>query len=849
MQEKSVTLTPNKRLAMHLQQQFCATTSKQNQLTWHSAKILPLKTWLVDCWQDCRDQRILLTPYQEILLWQKTINQHLGEEFITLTNLVISAYKLTENWQLEHNNNYLEEEENATVFVQLYKKFRDYCQDQNLVTINELPKLLSPYLANYNFKQITFAGFDEYNPQLQKLITTIESTGSKIIKTDPNNCQNSTQKRLSFDHLKQELVTSANWAKKIIDQDNQNSIGIIVPNLVELRPKILQIFTEIFSDHQKINIAAGTPLTTIPIIKAALELLSLALPLSINSLMNLLSSPYIAGADQERSERALVRAALSKLASSEISLDGMKNLAIKYKKNIPMLITTLQNWQTFYEQLRVNKPRYSYEWTKTVTKLLSILGYPGEANLTEIETTAIHHLTKSLHEVAAARFITGKISYKKVLQLLQESILPTRLPIASQIDAPISILGTLEATGINFDHLWIMGLDQNSFPPTPQPNPFIPIEIQKKFSLPHSSAERELHFCNTLIKRYKRSAKKIIFSYVRQDGERTIEPSPLIMDLPEIAIKDLELTPTIPWEQKIYWSRRLETITDDLAPKLLPHEITHAGSRLIELQSLCPFKALMEFRLKTQEPEKSEPGVSKTDRGRVIHHILEQFWQKIKTQRNLYQLSAAEIQKLLEPQIEHSLKKLDLPLTIHRLEKQCLLPLITRWLEIEKTRSPFKVVVTEKTVQIELAAIPLKLRIDRIDQLEDGSLLLIDYKTGKNLPAPFDWFGKRPKNLQLPLYSIAINSIQGLALAKINLDALKFKEISLEELEFNLHTMDTDVTISNNKLTWSELINYWHDRLTKIAADFASGIASPTPISPQTCKQCSFGPACRVTGC
>src|SRR3990172_11341758 len=93
MQEKSVTLTPNKRLARHLQKQFCISHTKQNQNSWHSAKILPLKTWLINCWQECSDPRVLLNPFQEKLLWQKIIVENLGEKFISLTKFATNAHE------------------------------------------------------------------------------------------------------------------------------------------------------------------------------------------------------------------------------------------------------------------------------------------------------------------------------------------------------------------------------------------------------------------------------------------------------------------------------------------------------------------------------------------------------------------------------------------------------------------------------------------------------------------------------------------------------------------------------------------------------------------------------------
>lgn len=846
MQEKSVILTPNKRLARYLEWQFCKTIAEQNQSTWPSIKILPLKTWLTNCWQECPDTRILLKPFQEKLLWQQIITDNLDEKYIGLIKLAINAHEAINGWQLK-TSKISQVTEDIAVFQRIYKKFKEACKIKNLVTVSELPNLLIPYIQKYNFETITFAGFDEYNPQLQLLITAIKNTGCRILEVDPNNCQNSIQKRLGFNNQNQELRTCALWTKKIIATSPNKTIGIVVPNLIELRAPIYRIFATILADDKNINISVGIPLNTIPIIKHAINFLSMSKRFSLIKLSNLLLSKYIIGSEKEKAERAALNSELRQTGHLQFNVSQIKSLAIKTAIEIPILINTLQQWQKIWKKI-YNKHFDSSEWIKVFVEILQTFGWPGENTLTNLEAIARDSFLQTLQEFATTNLIINKISFKKALSMLNTLIINTNIQQESHKDAPINILGTLEATGINFDYIWIMGLDQENWPPRPKPNPFIPLTLQKKLSIPHASAERELQFCNTLINRYKRSAKEIIFSYTKQHEDRIIEPSPLIVDIPEISIANLELAETSTIEQKIYASKKLEILTQDPSPKLTQEEITHANSRLLEQQALCPFRAFMEFRLKTTEPKKPEPGISKSNRGIVIHNALEKIWQTVKTQQYLHTLDSDQYQKLIISSIEDSLNKISptLPAALYKLEKQCLLTLLGCWLEIEKNRLPFTVIATEKTVKINLSSLPIKIRIDRIDQLADGNILLIDYKTGKNLPSIFDWFGDRPKNIQLPLYSLAINSTHGLALAQINTHTIKFKNISFAELAYGLSSASNEEKPKTN-ITWDELMIYWQKMLTKIVNDFTSGHALPAPITSQICQQCGFKPVCRIT--
>ena len=85
------------------------------------------------------------------------------------------------------------------------------------------------------------------------------------------------------------------------------------------------------------------------------------------------------------------------------------------------------------------------------------------------------------------------------------------------------------------------------------------------------------------------------------------------------------------------------------------------------------------------------------------------------------------------------------------LEEQRLTKLVTEWLDYEATRIAFEVADTEVKRTVHIAGLTLDLRLDRIDRLNDGSLLVIDYKSGD--VSPNSWELPRPDDVQLPLYA------------------------------------------------------------------------------------------------
>ncbi len=85
------------------------------------------------------------------------------------------------------------------------------------------------------------------------------------------------------------------------------------------------------------------------------------------------------------------------------------------------------------------------------------------------------------------------------------------------------------------------------------------------------------------------------------------------------------------------------------------------------------------------------------------------------------------------------------------LEEQRLTRLVTEWLDYEATRIDFEVTDTEVESTVQIAGLTFDLRLDRIDRLNDDSLLVIDYKSGD--VSPKSWDLPRPDDVQLPLYA------------------------------------------------------------------------------------------------
>ena len=97
----------------------------------------------------------------------------------------------------------------------------------------------------------------------------------------------------------------------------------------------------------------------------------------------------------------------------------------------------------------------------------------------------------------------------------------------------VQVLGELEASGLIFDHLWILGLHDSALPRPPSPNPFVPIPVQRRYQMKRSDSERESKFAEQVVSRLFSAAPDIVLSWPRREKGAEQRPSPFIRHIEE----------------------------------------------------------------------------------------------------------------------------------------------------------------------------------------------------------------------------------------------------------------------------------------------------------------------------
>lgn len=867
LKEEGIILTPTRRLATRLKNDL-NTIWAQNHKVWATPAIYALEDWLNSLWEQYEIQGCIgvqrIQPMQALLRWEVIIQQsEAGKRLLqphTTAKTVFTAWKTLHYWRVLHLLKENPENNDFATFQNWAQSYADWLAENQYTDDAQYPSLLLELLCQKNTqpKNMILYGFEELTPLYQYFFEKLTHLGWQCHSQEPALLTPQKINRIGFMQQQEECKAAAQWAKALLAQ-NKKGIAIVTPHLTDQRDQIEKIFKEVLDPlhilqpamevNSYFNISTAIPFIQYPIIIAALSYLKLGLPrVDLAEYMTLMNMPFSKGAQSEKYGRRNYAYHLKKNHHASWSLAESVRYFINHPENaIPEWQKCIQNLSQFISTLPVLQT-YSV-WAKVFKKILHIIGWPGEKPLNSIEHQAVKRWDQLLQELGFCDGILEPTEFATALFTLQKLTANTPFQ-AENKHAPIQILGLLEAAGQHFDYLWVMGLDNEAWPPAARPNPFIPMHHQRAYKMPHASPEREMAYACKVTQRLMHSAPEIILSYPTQDKEKILEASELIKAIPEMLSDNVDLNKTpSEWEQIYYSPAHIENVEDDNAPALSPAENMTCHANTLALQAACPFKAFAEIRLEAKRLPWQTPWLQPYQQGILLHRIVEKLWHHWKDQKTLLDFAPDALEKQLDDTIAYYVQKnmnQHTPVLYAQVERLRLKNLLQDYLQLEKQRPPFAVIATEKEKHFNLNGLHFKIRLDRVDQDAKGNVIIIDYKTG-NFDVSQIW-GERPKAPQLPLYYLAEKAIipQALMVIKLQTKKCAFEGVTHDNVDITGLQSLKNLKDSEIPLEWEALNAYWTQHLGQLTHDFQQGQAQVDPIDKNICNYCDLGPFCRI---
>ena len=795
-------ITANSRLSRVLTGQYNQWRIYQGDRQWQSAKIVSWNLWLDKLWETASLQGIPETGRavpgnrQLISLWETTLKQEpLANRLLrpeSLANQLRNTRKLITDWQLDLRDPawFGDENENHAAFKQWNTAFEKRCTQGNWISPEDRTALLCKAINDDTLslaETIDLLGFDEFDPGQAELLDALIRNGNPVCYVAIESRQNEAV-LLKCRDSKNELQQMARWVRYWFEKEPRASIAVVVPDLQSRRQVVERQLMEILTPGSKPNggqekpwnISMGTPLARVPMVETAFDLLTLLdTRIDIQDIGRVLRSPWLRGAKDERNNRAMLEKCLRDHYPRQLKLSEIKYRASEIRKhdrqhnelpedehepqpwNCPELDTILAALIRFERESKGTRP--ASKWAETFDRLLVSLGWPLAEELPEEHDhnwQALQAWRDGLRELSSLdATIPGlgrAAAINQLKQICREKIFQPHSPAAA-----IQILGLYEISGLRFDHLWVVGLNNDNWPPSARPNPFIPGKLQQAAQLPNSSPQRELSVARTITRRLLETAPDCVFSYPGQiDGEDVLA-SPLLDNIKINQQADVPTWQADNWQETVARAEKPQ-IDPLLMPGRLVNNTARGGSSILKHQALCPFRAFASNRLGADSLETPVDGISAKLHGSLVHSVLEYFWTETRTQSGLLELDeeilSARVRKYVDF-VTSEERGLQQRPAFRVVEADRVYRLVMDYLELEKQRESFEVVGFEREIQPEIEGQPVRLFIDRVDKLSSGDEIIIDYKTGR--VDPRKWFGHRPEDPQLPLYAISAEKTPG----------------------------------------------------------------------------------------
>lgn len=325
----------------------------------------------------------------------------------------------------------------------------------------------------------------------------------------------------------------------------------------------------------------------------------------------------------------------------------------------------------------------------------------------------------------------------------------------------LAIMGPLEARLLRFDRVILGGLNEGAWPAAAPADPWMSRPMKKRFGLP--SPDFRIGLAAHDFMQFACGAEEVFLTRARRDGTAPTVPSRFLMQLEAVlraagAMQDGHdaLAAIEPWRE---WGGLLDRPRDGaLMPCPAPEPRPPVAQRPKKLSVTRigpwlrnPYAIYAEYILKLKPLEALDEMAGEAERGTAIHEALERFvaeWPDVLPEqeqaalRRLFALGreAFAVHAMAHPRVAAFWWP-----RFERAARQFI-----SW-QIARRGDGYRVLQVEAAGSLKLDDFELTGRADRIDRMAEGTLAILDYKTGQ---APNKAYVKRGLEPQLSLLAL-----------------------------------------------------------------------------------------------
>jgi probable DNA repair protein len=744
----------------------------------------------------------------------------------------------------------------AEVFSEWLTEFDTRCSASGLLSTARLPLEMLSYLQNDATERVPLllAGFDRMRPTQSAFL---KCWGKWDLEKNDRPIAAATYYKTP--DAATELAACAIWCRQHLEKDPDARLLVVSQDAALRRGEIERSFHRYLGQTNTaaspLEFSLGIPLADVPLIRGALLLLRwFTQPISENELDWLLSTELTAetSSDTAALQRYMQDIRRRNQQRPVWTLEAFLNAQ-------PGGSTTPDSWShrmlNASRLLQQAEKQPALAWAELVPRLMKEAGWPGQNPMASASFQALEHWSRVVEECGTIGFDEKNLGWPVFHSSLARQLDNSLFTPESQ-GANIVITGAVQSGGMSADAIWFLGAEEDAWPLNGPTHPFLPYFLQRESGMPHSSIQLDCELSEIVTSRLMHSAPEVCFSHAAFSTKAEANPSRMAIQFAGAPIPLPAELIAVPSP-----SPSTETFEDESRVQYASTKAV-GGSSTLTLQSQCAFKAFATTRLGARSWDAAEIGLNPRQKGELAHAVLHAVWggsatNGWRTSDELVSMLNVEGPSGLEKFVtEHVRTVLQLKLSSKLrdrlsvryllIEEKRLVRLVVEWLLLESSRARFVVEKVEEKTTVTIAGLELDVRLDRLDTLEDGTSLVVDYKTGQ--AAASQWDLPRPDDVQLPIYS-------AFAVENASCGGLVFGSLRTGEVQF-AGKVRQSVALLPNLSGKSPLVKYplaeehledWRSAIEQLARDYLAGAANVNPRHPSsTCEHCSLRSLCRI---
>lgn len=860
-------VTPNNRLAREVITRFDAAQLARGARAWTPAQAMPWTSWLETLWRAAvgsgSNLPALLDPAASREAWYRLVAQHPQG----LVNARGAARHALEAWGVFHAWRAPDEspgqiaargDEDAQSFARWADAYQAQLDAMGAIDRAQLPDRLAACAGAWTVPlgNVVLYGFVAFTPQQQRLLGALRAAGVAIEELPVASEPAPQRYRTLCATPSLELTEAFAFARSAVVANPADTVAIVVADLARRRDEVVAIADEALCPDRLLSLARdasrpydvslGQPLGSVPVVASALDLIALTGgTVDATLAASAIRAPFLPDAPLRWQQRAAIEGRWRAEGRRTVGWNDVLVALARYDGALHARFAAMA-----HRSRSAQSPR---EWARTWSETLAALGWPGTATLSSAQWQAREAWSASLAKFASVGVVTGPLTAVEALESLR-ALLADTLWAAEAAPAQIRVLGIFEAAGLAFDHAWLAGFDAQRWPPAAAANPFLPIAWQRARGVVDAHPDASLARARAVTMQLSSLAPHVVVSHAERIDDAPVTLSPLFADWPS---REPSTAATF-----VRWSAAMPAVTleraiDARGPPLAADVALRGGAGLFESQSTCPFQAFARHRLRTEAWAEVPEGLSPRERGTVLHAVMKAFWDGVGDQATLVALGARELAERIAAAVDAGKSRLDaarwrtIPPAVAAAEARRLAALLTSWIdEVERVRSPFRVRSHEQPIEFAIEGLPMRLRIDRIDELDAGGIAIVDYKSGA-VTRPVRWLAARPAGVQLGVYAHGLDvldsgDIRVLAYAQLKAGEIGTTGLMATEGLFPGLEVPGAGRSRVHAASFGDARAQLDASLRLLARELRDGVALVAPRDRSDCAYCEQKPLCRI---